>query len=117
MRTIVTAARLPGSLLATRFRSALLSDTGSPLNVRMTSPRSMPARCAGLSASTALTIAPRTSFRPRLFASSELTPCTVTPIFALRTVPVLISCCITFPAMSAGTANPMPMLPPDGERI
>jgi hypothetical protein len=44
---MVTVALVPGWLLATRLRSELLSDTGSPLNVRMTSPRSRPAFCAG----------------------------------------------------------------------
>ena len=41
----------------------------------------------------------------------------VTPIMPRCTWPCSISCVMTFFAMFAGIAKPMPMLPPDGVRI
>ena len=41
----------------------------------------------------------------------------VTPIMPRCTLPCSISCVMTFFAMFAGIAKPMPMLPPDGVRI
>ena len=107
----------PGVVAATRLRSALKSCTGSPLNDLMTSPRFMPAPSAALPGATDETIAPPTSFRPRLSAMSDVTGCTVTPSCERRTRPLLFNWSMTFRAMFAGIANPMPMLPSPGEMI
>ena len=48
---------------------------------------------------------------------SDVTGWIVTPSMPRCTLPCSISCVMTFCAMFAGIAKPMPMLPPDGERI
>ena len=48
---------------------------------------------------------------------SGVTGWTVTPSSPRRTLPWSISCVMTLCAMFAGMAKPMPMLPPDGDRI
>ena len=48
---------------------------------------------------------------------SELTPCTMTPSCPRRTLPWSTSCAMTLLAILAGIAKPMPMLPPEGDRI
>ena len=83
----------------------------------MTSPRLMPALSAALPGCTSLTSAPRDLRsvqaarevrRHRLHRHAER---------PRRTLPLSMSCVMTFRAMFAGIAKPMPMLPPDGDRI
>jgi hypothetical protein len=76
-----------------------------------------PARSAALPLVTPLTMTPAGSFRPRLAATSDVTVCTVTPSCARVTLPLVRSRSMTFFAMFAGIAKPMPMLPSLLDRI
>jgi uncharacterized Ntn-hydrolase superfamily protein len=116
-RTTTILAFEPGFSAATWFRSELLSVTFTPSIEVITSPRSMPASSAGPSGWTELTSAPPMVGSRRLRATSAVTACTVTPSRPRCTRPSVTSDWKTFCAMFVGMANPMPMLPPDGDRI
>ncbi len=110
-RTMPTVALAPGFASATRLRSALNSVTGWPLNDTITSPRLTPACSAALPDVDRADDRATRLFRPRLAAMSDVTGCTVTPSCARRTRPSVRSSSITWRAMLAGIAKPMPMLP------
>ena len=107
----------PGIDSPIRFRSMFASVTERPLNESTTSPLLRPARSAALCAATSRTTAPATFFSLRLAATSEVTGSTVMPRRARRTWPSARSSDMTCPAMFDGIAKPIPMLPPDGDRI
>ena len=116
-RMMVRSAFVPGPALAMRLRNELKSCTASPLSAVMTSPCLRPARSAALPAVTDPTITPPGCLSPRFAAMSDVTFCTETPSCARVTLPFVRSCSITFFAMFAGIAKPMPMLPPVSDRI
>ena len=111
-RTMATVVLVPGVVSATRFRSEFRSFTGWPLNASMTSPCLSPARSAALPGSTAATITPPASFRPRLAAMSDVTGWMVTPSCERCTIPSVRSWSTTWRAMFAGIAKPIPMFSP-----
>ncbi len=109
--TSVTGTVVPGFVETTRLTSASLSATGRPLNSRMTSPGSRPARAAGPSGLTVESTAPDVFGRPIACASSCVSGCRLTP--------TPITPRVTFPSRSCGSrsrtaligmANPIPML-------
>ena len=73
-------AVLPGAMAEISRASVRESLTAVPLTAVMTSPASMPALAAGVSALASSTSAPEAFFSPRLSAMPAVTGCTCTPI-------------------------------------
>ncbi len=116
-RSTVIFTLVPGWSWAISLRRTLLSLTLSPLIAVITSPALTPAFAAGLPASTSPTSAPVVPLRPSDSARAGVMLWIVTPSLPRRTSPFSISCVMTLRAMFAGIEKPIPMLPPEGERI
>ena len=110
----MTDTSSPGSIDPISRASALPSSIGRPPTAVTTSARRMPARVAGLSGATSVTSTPFTPSIPRLSAISGVTGCRVTPSHPRETRPSSMSSATTGAAMVAGTAKPIPTLPPPG---
>src|SRR5262245_43817759 len=91
------------------------SLTASPFTDVITSPATMPALAAGLSACGSAMSAPSSFLRPRLSAMSAVTGWICTPSHPRVTAPLSLSWATTVFTVAAGIAKAMPTEPPDGE--
>ena len=114
-RTTVITASSPGSIAPISRASALPSSIARPPTAVTTSACRMPARAAGLSGATSATSTPDAFSMPRLSAISGVRAWRETPSQPRETLPSSMSSATTGAAMEAGTAKPIPTLPPAGE--
>ncbi len=108
---------LPGAMPPIVRVSSLASFTGAPFTPVMTSPETIPALAAGLSACGSVTRAPSAFFKPMLSAMSAVTGWIWMPIQPRLTVPLSLSWATTDFTVDAGIEKAIPTLPPDGEKI
>ena len=107
-RRSVAVVFVPGLVAATLRGRVSIVVIFDPLNSMMTSPRLMPAFCAGLSSNTSATRAPVLPSNPKLLARSGFMRWTPTPSQPLTTLPFVRRSSITRRVMLLGMANPMP---------
>ena len=116
-RQTSTPTALPISVSATIRGRTRTRGTSLPSNLRMMSPASNPAVAAGPGSKTLATKAPRGLSRARLSAISSVTGWMRTPSQPRRISPNSRSWRMIGLARLAAMANPMPTLPPEGEKM
>src|SRR6185369_15525270 len=116
-RLSLTLAAVPGGSAATRLSIADGSGTGLPsISTRM-SPGLTPALSAGPPRSTPATSAPRVLPSLKDSAMGGVISCTSTPIQPRVTLPDLTICSSTILPVETGIAKPMPIDPPEREKM
>ena len=112
-----TFAGRPGASAATRLSIVAGSATGLPSTSSSTSPGLTPALSAGPPRSTPAINAPRVAPSLRDSAIGGVISCTSTPIQPRVTLPLFTIWSSTILAVDTGMAKPMPIEPPEREKI
>src|SRR5262245_52899245 len=117
-RRTPTCAVRPSGLVMKRYSKALGSSTAWPSTETITSPVLRPARAAGPPELMLATSAPDGRLSPKFSAISGVMACSLAPSHGrLTALPPPRADATTTCTMLEGIANPMPMEPPEREKI